>query len=218
MSLHWTYADGPHLIPVDTATEWAVAGLAIATDADAQEARDLAPLLYDARLAKIIRAAAAIGPEVRDGDAEWNEGTDLGFEILVQGCVKRMALIEQETGEPLALLRQLIAARPGIHYEHWLGVRLRDAHAARLQIASLIGQLDDLGVDVSILTEHDDRQRELSDHVLRVATVLGALIGSRASSADVVDAVIDLGVALGLQHDEVGVAIAASAADPSEES
>ena len=209
----WSWADTARLIPIDRRAEESLTGQAIVSGPDARELlTKLSSVDFaDTRCWDVISAASMIPGEVTDGDDEWNDALNDGdFMLVVHGAARRVNIINRSTGIETSWLRQLVTGRSAAPIGTFVD-RLIEVGTARRRIARLLDQLDDLSVDVALLAEADARRVNRRHAFTAAAEAFGHHLYGSGTDADVVLALIELGLLLGVDGDQTSAAITAAA-------
>ncbi len=213
MSAHWDYHDGAHLIPVDRQAERSAAGLAVVSG---EQARLIAEAtrpesFHDHQLHEIVLIAAQLPLDIIDGDVEWAAaGQQADHRLVVLGAQARANALVAITGIEMSYLVKLAVERSTIRFTAGLAERLDQAALARLENSRLVERLASLGVNVGWLTNLDARLHTIAGALLRAATGLGALINGDGPEAEVIDALLDAGLYVGVGRDEIAAAVLAA--------
>jgi hypothetical protein len=213
MSVAWIYHDAAKLIPVDLDAERTVAGIAIVSGTQARAIVEAtAPKsFHDQQLNEIVMVAAELPVDLVDGADQWARAEAEGDHRLVaQGAEVRANAIATITGIELSFIIKLAVGRSAIRFTDGLRERLDHAALARDANARMVARLEQNGVDVGWLTELDDRLNSIAMALLAAATGVGALIGGEGSEADVIDALLQAGLYVGVGRDEIAEAVLAA--------
>lgn len=213
MSGRWSYHDAAHLIPVDAEAERDTAGIAIVSGEQAEAIIEMTgpDSFHDPVLYEIVVCAAQLPGYIVDGDEQWAAAREAGdHRLVVHEAQARAEAIAEATGIELAYLTKLVVERGAVRFTDDLRDRLDEASVARIHNRWYVDQLAQHGVDVAWLTELDARLNEIAMGLLQAATGVGALLSGHGSEADVIDALLDAGLYVGVGRDEIAEAVLAA--------